>query len=208
MNADNRETFVLKCDRPRYDGGVEVDLERYFGRKLQPNTDSLRKSYQDKRLASMANDHLQQHLNDASMLDEYALRQHSNHPELSEEDALFHEHLAHSPALDLIDEFPHQSWSDFTETDAKIIAEEQRKRKQHKQFKELLLKGPLQIIVSIAGLATSVVALSSLLLSGGSRESFKKQVFALVQECYTMFWKGVWSIVTLPVATVRTLTPA
>jgi hypothetical protein len=31
------KSVTLKCDKPRYDGGVEVNLERYFGRPLQPN---------------------------------------------------------------------------------------------------------------------------------------------------------------------------
>ena len=41
-----RKTFVLRCDKPRYDGGVELDLERYFGRQLQPNANELQKAKQ------------------------------------------------------------------------------------------------------------------------------------------------------------------
>jgi len=37
-----RKGFVLKCDKPRYDGGVDLNLEKYFGRKLQPNQAALR----------------------------------------------------------------------------------------------------------------------------------------------------------------------
>jgi hypothetical protein len=36
-NAPQRQSFTLRCDRPRYDGGVEFDLERYLGSKLQPS---------------------------------------------------------------------------------------------------------------------------------------------------------------------------
>lgn len=44
--SKSRKTFVLRCDRPRYDGGVEIDLERYFGRRLQPNLNPLKKAEQ------------------------------------------------------------------------------------------------------------------------------------------------------------------
>jgi len=38
-----RKGFVLKCDKPRYDGGVELNLEKYFGRRLQPSQAALNK---------------------------------------------------------------------------------------------------------------------------------------------------------------------
>lgn len=46
-----RKGFVLKCDKPRYDGGVELNLEKYFGRRLQPNQAALRQT-----AASFANE--------------------------------------------------------------------------------------------------------------------------------------------------------
>lgn len=39
-----RKGFVLKCDKPRYDGGVDINLEKYFGRRLQPNQAALRQA--------------------------------------------------------------------------------------------------------------------------------------------------------------------
>jgi hypothetical protein len=51
---DAPKSVRLKCDKPRYDGGVEVNLERYFGRPLQPNRHLLeqrmRQNQQDKAL--------------------------------------------------------------------------------------------------------------------------------------------------------------
>lgn len=38
-SSDDKQpkAIILRCDRPRYDGGVDVNLERYFGRPLQPS---------------------------------------------------------------------------------------------------------------------------------------------------------------------------
>jgi hypothetical protein len=52
-HPEDRQTFVLKCDKPRYDGGVEVDLERYFGRKLQPNLAQIKRSRLEKKLLDL-----------------------------------------------------------------------------------------------------------------------------------------------------------
>jgi hypothetical protein len=64
--SKSRKTFVLRCDKPRYDGGVEIDLERYFGRRLQPNQKLMTKAQtqleQVNRLKAEARRILDQHL--------------------------------------------------------------------------------------------------------------------------------------------------
>ncbi|MFM7389507.1 MAG: hypothetical protein ACKO34_02645 [Vampirovibrionales bacterium] len=196
MMSEERETFVLKCDRPRYDGGVEVDLERYFGRKLQPDTDALRSSYHEKKRAQLAKDHLTAY-KQLHALDEYAPHM-GTHPELSPEDRAFSEYLSNAPALELVEEFPEQAWNDFSGEDARLIAKQQHDKHHQEGLRETLLKGPLQIIVSLAGLATSVVALATMMLSGRKEKLFESQVMVLLRECHHMFWKGVWSLTTLP----------
>lgn len=45
--------MVLKCDKPRYDGGVEINLERYLGRPLQPSPSALRKKMREQSANTM-----------------------------------------------------------------------------------------------------------------------------------------------------------
>ena len=210
-NHENRQTFVLKCDTPRYDGGVEVDLERYFGRKLQPNVNQMKRARLEKKLLDL--------LAEGAEESENALEAEAFISELSL-------HEVEDVKLEEAD-YSHQRQS-FTFSQLSTMALDKANldtatNRRHPMgpygadshtmpamktgskwclIRQVLLQGPLQVAISLAGIFTTVIAIYSIGL-GTKHASLKQQSLDLMKDCSAMFWKGWLNTVLIPFKTVQ-----
>jgi hypothetical protein len=210
-NHENRQTFVLKCDKPRYDGGVEVDLERYFGRKLQPNMNQMKRARLEKKLLDL--------LAEGAEESENALEAEAFISELS-----FHE----VEDVKLEEAGYNQQCQSLTFSQLSSMALDKANldraiNRRHPMgpygadsqtmpamktdskwslIRQVLLQGPLQVAISLAGIVTTMVAMASIGL-GTKHVSLKQQSLELMKDCSAMFWKGWLNTVLIPFKTVQ-----
>ena len=209
-NHENRQTFVLKCDRPRYDGGVEVDLERYFGRKLQPNINQMKRARLEKKLFDLlaeGADESERALEAEAFISELSFHEVE---EVSPEEADSHQppqSLTFSQlsamALDRVSlervSNRRQPVSQQTETSVPSTVNTSSK---FSLIRQVLLQGPLQVAISLAGIVTTMVAMASIGL-GTKHANLKQQSLDLMKDCSAMFWKGWLNTILIPFKTAQ-----
>jgi hypothetical protein len=212
MSNSERKTFVLKCDKPRYDGGIEIDLERYFGRRLQPNLTSLK---------GMAQEHLNEDqikkLGDDAVLSPTqviarAKAAHSKRRSLLSEDTVYDmdEALERNMASeDLSEFFPYKRVSkvarpkaDRSVNDALKVSDAMHPMMRQARLKDVFMQGPLQMGIGLTGLLTSLLALCAMNLCARP-EGIRHQARQLFHECTRVFWKGLWNTLLLPASTMK-----
>ena len=213
MSNAERKTFVLKCDKPRYDGGVEVDLERYFGRRLQPNLTSLK---------GMAQEHLNEDqlkkLGDDAVLSPTQVKActHGDHklPRMSSrvQDNVYDmdEALERNMATEnLMEYFPYARVNkEAVKAAAKKVIQRQESTQEpntllrQDRLKDVFMQGPLQMGIGLTGLLTSLLALCAMNLCARP-EGIRQQARQLFRDCTKVFWKGVWNTVLLPSSTIK-----
>ena len=172
------KTFVLRCDKPRYDGGVELDLEHYFGQKLnrRPQRHSLPPGLSALDYATLE-----------AALKKERLAQHTESVR-----ALHQELKPHSASpLPLP---PQQGWptrglkhptTPPAEGDVSLLA--------------VVSQGPLQIAVSLLGFVTTALAMLSLCVGMGQGQStLRQQSRQLLHHCVGMLGKGVLNTLLMP----------
>jgi hypothetical protein len=200
MAFPKRNTFILKCDKPRYDGGVEIDLKEYFGSRFQSDAASLKRIAQgqlnshqrnslgkdalSKEVLSIAGPHydLDAAIEDG-LADEWPETVHADEHRVEESvTTAWRTEAAHVPS------------SASAEMACSVPLAPQP---VHTPFKAFLLEGPIQILVGLTGLSTGMLALCSLgLLS--NPEGVALRAKDLVRSCKTLLIKGLWNTCTLP----------
>lgn len=221
-NHENRQTFVLKCDKPRYDGGVEVDLERYFGRKLQPNMQELKRAKVERRLMELLSEGETEAQNAQEAEDfiaQLSFHDVDDLPSSFTEEALTHTHSSvplsfsqlSAMALDKANldrvtnrRYPiNQNFEEQTDFHTSHLSQATTNVVNKVQLiRQVFLQGPLQIAISLAGMVTTVVALASVGL-GEKHRSLKNQSLELMQDCSSMFWKGWANTLLIPFKTMQ-----
>jgi hypothetical protein len=167
------KTFVLRCDKPRYDGGVELDLEHYFGQKLnrRPQRHSLPPSLSALDYAALETalkkERLAQHTEAVRALhQELKPNSHSNTPQSG------------WPSLNV-------KQPAVTEGNVSLLA--------------VISQGPLQIAVSLLGFVTTALAMLSLCVGMGQGQStLRQQSRQLLNHCVGMLGKGVLNTLLMP----------
>ncbi len=209
MSNAERKTFVLKCDKPRYDGGIEIDLERYFGRRLQPNLTSLK---------GMAQEHLNEDqlkkLGDDAVLSPTQVMARAKKAKsktqslLSEEmvydmDEALERNMASEDLAELLP-YTRVNKDAIKKADQKQQDADKAMRPLMRQdrLKDVFMQGPLQMGIGLTGLLTSLLALCAMNLCARP-EGIRHQARQLFQDCTKVFWKGLWNTVLLPVSTLR-----
>jgi hypothetical protein len=209
-NHENRQTFVLKCDKPRYDGGVEVDLERYFGRKLQPTANQLKRIRLEKKLLELlaegsaeaeqaleAEDFISQlslHEVDDMNLEEAGTPPQRQSLTFSQLSAMALDKTSLDRPSNRRSSTLHQAEAGSTvalKTDSKFSL-----------IRQVMLQGPLQVAISLAGIITTIIAMASVGL-GSKHASLKQQSMELMKDCSTMFWKGWLNTILIPFKTAQ-----
>lgn len=211
-NHENRQTFVLKCDKPRYDGGVEVDLERYFGRKLQPSTNEMKRARLEKKLLELlaegsaesenareAEDFISQlslhDVGEISLAEAGASQPHQN-LSFSELSAMALDKGSLDRTINRRNPFGQHAEA------AKKATETLKTDSKLSLIRQVVLQGPLQVAISMAGMVTTVVAMASVGL-GSKHEALKQQSMELMKDCATMFWKGWMNTLLIPFKTAQ-----
>lgn len=185
-NGKSRKTFVLKCDRPRYDGGVEIDLQKFFGRPLQPNMALLRKRQVSVEQLEALKKEARQLLNESQALTQ------SNAPTVSAEQAL----LEAAPVT------ASPSHPKPTPTKARVtsVTTHSQLSPDHAPCCVLgnwLLQGPSDIVFGVVGLCASLVACLALLAY--PNPVLKCQTELLVKDCFQRMGSGCWQLLQWPI---------
>ncbi|MCE2931046.1 MAG: hypothetical protein LW809_06640 [Vampirovibrionales bacterium] len=212
MSNSERKTFVLKCDKPRYDGGIEIDLERYFGRRLQPNLTSLKGMAQE----HLNEDQLKKLGDDAVLSPRQVIAQakaaQSKRKSLLSEDTVYDmdEALERDMASEDLSEFlPYKRVDKVALKKAEQNVKDALKHRpvkhamgRQERLKDVFMQGPLQMGIGLTGLLTSLLALCAMNLCARP-EGIRHQARQLFQDCTHVFWKGLWNTVLLPASTMK-----
>ena len=209
MAKDERKTFVLKCDKPRYDGGVEIDLERYFGRRRQPNLRSLKDMAQahldEGQLHSLGRDAIKQSNHQAkrsvpqkryqNLFDDYNLydMDEALAEGLAQEDVL--------PVANLLKTKVKNTVKPKEEPTPLMLPTHSLK---HERLKEAFFKGPMQMTVGLTGLLTSMLAICSLHLCARP-EGIRSHAKTLLWDSQRIFMQGVLNTLLLPSFALRAI---
>jgi len=212
MTDSERKTFVLKCDRPRYDGGIEIDLERYFGRRLQPNLTSLKGMAQEHlneaQLKKLGNDAL---LSPAQVIARAKATRFKRKSLLNEDsvydmDEALERHLASEELSEFLPYTPlHQEAQEkvlhpLNPQGTRTPALDPLMRQD--RLKDIFMQGPLQMSIGLTGVLTSLLALCAMNLCARP-EGIRHQAHQLFQDCTRVFLKGLWNTLLLPATTVK-----
>jgi hypothetical protein len=209
MSNSERKTFVLKCDKPRYDGGIEIDLERYFGKRLQPNLSSLKGIAQE----HLNEDQLKKLGDDALLKPTQVIARakaaHSKRKSLLSEDTVYDmdEALERDMATEDLAEFLPYTRVNKNALN-KVVQNQQNASKtvrptvRQERLKDVFMQGPLQMGIGLTGLLTSLLALCAMNLCARP-EGIRQQARQLLQDCTRVFWKGLWNTVLLPASTMK-----
>lgn len=212
MSESERKTFVLKCDKPRYDGGIEIDLERYFGRRLQPNLTSLKGMAQEhlseEQLKKLGNDALLS----PSQVIAHAKAVRLKRASLLNEDSVYDmdEALERDLASEDLSEFLpytriHQNALEKVTSPLKqqdTSTQVMHPLVRHDRLKDVFMQGPLQMSIGLTGVLTSLLALCAMNLCARP-EGIRHQAHQLFQDCTRVFWKGLWNTLLLPASTMK-----
>jgi hypothetical protein len=212
MSDAERKTFVLKCDKPRYDGGIEIDLERYFGRRLQPNLTSLK---------GMAQEHLNEEqlkkLGDDAVLSPTQVIARAKavrlkRTSLLSEDSVYD--MDEALERDLASE-DLSAFLPYTRVDQDALEKAAHPLNLHDtitpkmdplvrqaRLKDVFMQGPLQMGIGLTGVLTSLLALCAMNLCARP-EGIRHQARQLFQDCTRVFWKGLWNTLLLPASTMK-----
>ena len=212
MANDDRKTFVLKCDKPRYDGGVEVDLERYFGRRLQPNLGSLKGLAQahldENQLHSLGRDAIKKanHQAKRNVSKKRYEQLFDDYNSYDMDDALA-QGLAQEEVLPVANLL--KTKVENTKTTVKSKEEPTplmlpTHSIKHERLKEAFFKGPMQMTVGLTGVLTSMLAICSLHLCARP-EGIRSHAKTLLWDSQRIFMQGILNTLLLPSSALRAI---
>jgi hypothetical protein len=208
MSSAERRTFVLKCDKPRYDGGIEIDLERYFGRRLQPNLTSLKGMAQEhlneeqlEKLGSDAIFNAKQTLVRPTASKKQKRVSFLSEATIYDLDEALEKGLASEALEDLLPYISSKTQDSAVSMKVAQVMTPVMMLRQDR-LKEAFLQGPLQMTIGLTGLLTSALALCSMNLCA-KPQGIRIQAESLFQECSKVFVKGLWNTLLLPTRALK-----
>jgi hypothetical protein len=208
LMSSKRKTFVLKCDKPRYDGGVEIDLKQYFGDRFQSDALEL-KALAQSQLSPAQRSGLGKDMLTSGMqfmeVPHYVLEDDAVSPLQA---------LHHADEIGLENRVSAAWEAQAAEHTLTTVPSAQSLHvEEHKavtsagkatRFKTLLLEGPIQLLIACAGLGTACLALCSLALLSNP-EGIAKQSYALIKSCHTLLLKGLINTLLFPIKTLHVI---